>query len=136
MTDEREWLGKGWRFPVAVNLTGGISTSSKEDNIKESIFIILGTAPGERLNRPDFGCDIHELMFSPNNPTTASLAEYYCESALSKWEPRISNVKADANPSSDEPNRMDIRITYTIKETNSSRNLVYPFYLQHREDGA
>ena len=124
MTDEREWLGKGWRFPVAVNLTGGISTSSKEDNIKESIFIILGTAPGERLNRPDFGCDIHELMFSPNNPTTASLAEYYCESALSKWEPRISNVKAD------------IRITYTIKETNSSRNLVYPFYLQHREDGA
>jgi len=131
---DREWLGKGWRFPVAINLTGGVSTSAYEENIRESIFIILGTAPGERIKRPEFGCEIHELMFAPNNPTTASLAEHYCEEALYKWEPRIENVYAQATPNPDEPNRLDIRIAYLIAETNDERNVVYPFYLRTKKE--
>ncbi len=130
---DREYLGKGWRFPVAINLTGGVSSSSYEENIRESIFIILGTAPGERIKRPEFGCEIHELMFSPNNPTTASLAEHYCEEALIKWEPRIENVHAEATPNQGEPNRLDIRISYLVAETNDERNVVYPFYLRTQE---
>ena len=130
MSDRREFLGKGWRFPVAINLTGGISTSSYEENIRQSIFIVLGTAPGERIKRPTFGCDIHELMFAPNNPTTAALAEHYCEEALMKWEPRITKVQAQAEPSKHEPNRLDIRMSYVVVETNEERNLVYPFYLK------
>lgn len=130
-TDEdREFLGKGWRFPVAVNLTGGISTSAYEENIRESIFIILGTATGERLNRPEFGCEIHELMFAPNNPMTAALAQHYCEEALLKWEPRIEEVEVKARPSESEPNRLNIRISYLISDINEERNLVYPFYLK------
>jgi phage baseplate assembly protein W len=61
-----------------------------EENVRESIFIILGTAPGERVQRKDFGCRIHDLMFEPNNYVTAARAEYYCEEALYKYEPRIS----------------------------------------------
>ncbi len=134
MASDREFLGKGWRFPVAVNLTGGISTSSYEDNVRESIFVILGTAPGERLKRAKFGCRIHDLMFAPNNHVTAALAEHFCEEALLKFEPRIDDVKVAARPSKDEPNRLNIRLTYTVRDTNEKRNLVYPFYLRQPDD--
>ena len=134
MKSDREFLGKGWRFPVAVNLTGGLSTSAYEDNVRESIFVILGTAPGERLKREQFGCRIHDLMFAPNNYVTAALAEHFCEEALLKFEPRIQNVKVQARPAQDEPNRLNIRITYTVSETNEERNLVYPFYLRQPDE--
>lgn len=134
MSSGREFLGKGWRFPVAINLTGGVSSSAHEENVRESMFIILGTAPGERLSRPNFGCRIHDLMFAPNNPVTAALAEYYCEEALLKFEPRIDNIAVSARPSTEEPSRLDIRISYTIKGTNDKRNLVYPFYLREPDE--
>jgi len=136
MANEREFLGKGWRFPVAVNLTGGLSQSSYEENVRESIFVVLGTAPGERLNRPDFGCRIHDLMFAPNNDETAARAEYYCEEALYKYEPRIESVECAAVPSKDEPNRLDVRVRYQIAGKSEKKNLVYPFYLLKPEDEA
>ncbi len=134
MAGDREFLGKGWRFPVAINLTGGVASSAYEENIRESIFVILGTAPGERIKRPEFGCQIHDLMFAPNNPTTAALAEHYCEEALIKWEPRIEDIAVDAQVSADEPNRLDIRISYVVAETNEERNMVYPFYLRQPDE--
>lgn len=134
MSSGREFLGKGWRFPVAVNLTGGISASALEENVREAIFIILGTAPGERLMRPGFGCRIHDLMFAPNNYVTAALTEHYCEEALLKFEPRIRNVEVSATPSSTEPNRLDIRISYSVGDSNDKRNLVYPFYLRQPDE--
>jgi phage baseplate assembly protein W len=134
MASEREFLGKGWRFPVAVNLTGGISSSAYEENVRESIFVILGTAPGERVKREDFGCRIHDLMFAPNNDETAARAEYYCEEAIYKYEPRVGDVSCKAVPSKDEPNRLDVRITYQIAGKSEKKNLVYPFYLLKPED--
>ncbi|ACY16109.1 GPW/gp25 family protein [Haliangium ochraceum] len=134
MSAGREFLGKGWRFPVAINLTGGISSSNLEENVRESIFIILGTAPGERLMRPAFGCRIHDLMFAPNNYVTAALSEHYCQEALLKFEPRIRNVAVEAAPSSAEPSRLDIRISYAVGDTNDRRNLVYPFYLRQPDE--
>ncbi len=134
MAVDREFLGKGWRFPVAVNLTGGISASSLDENVRESIFVILGTAPGERVKRPDFGCQIHDLMFAPNNDETAARAEFYCEEALYKYEPRIEAVKCRASPNKAEPSRLDIRITYTVAGKSDKKNLVYPFYLLKPED--
>jgi uncharacterized protein len=134
MPAKRDFLGRGWRFPVAISRTGGISTSAQQENIRESIFIILGTAPGERIMRLGFGCDIHELVFAPNNPMTAGLASHYCEEALRKWEPRIMNVEAQATPSRDQPNRLDIRISYVVRATNQPGNLVYPFYLRSPDE--
>ncbi len=134
MASDREFLGKGWRFPVAINLTGGVSTSALEENVRESVFIILGTAPGERLKREHFGCRIHDLMFAPNNHVTAALAEHYCEEALRKFEPRIDDVEVKALPSRDEPNRLDIRISYAVKDSNDKKNLVYPFYLRQPDE--
>lgn len=134
MSENRDYLGKGLRFPVSINLNGGVSSSALEENVRQSIFIILGTAPGERLYRPEFGCRIHDLMFAPNNGLTAARAEVYCEEAIYKFEPRIEFVKCGAYPNSDEPNRLDVRIEYVIAGKNDKRNLVYPFYLKTEDD--
>jgi phage baseplate assembly protein W len=134
MSNEREFLGKGVRFPVSVNLNGGVSSSVLEENVRQSIFIVLGTAPGERLNRPDFGCRIHDLMFAPNNDITAARAEVYCEEAIYKYEPRVDKVVCRAGANPDQPNRLDIRIEYVIAGKNDKRNLVYPFYLRSEDD--
>ncbi len=127
-------LGKGWRFPVAVNLTGSVASSSLEENVRQSIFVILGTAPGERVKRPKFGCKLQELVFAPCVPLTGALAEKYVTEALFKFEPRIGGVDVDALPNPTEPNRLDIRIRYVLRETNQERNLVYPFYLRDEEE--
>ena len=134
MSNERDFLGKGLRFPVSVNLNGGVSSSTLEENVRQSLFIILGTAPGERIYRPEFGCRIHDLMFAPNSAMTAALAEKYCEAAIYKYEPRIDEVVARASPNADQPNRLDIRIEYVIANKNEKRNLVYPFYLRSEDD--
>ena len=135
MANDRDFLGKGLRFPVSVNLNGGVSSSVLEENVRQSLFIILGTAPGERLSRPSFGCQIHDLMFAPNNDMTAAMAEVFCEEAIYKFEPRISNVVCQARVHADEVNRLDIRIEYMIAGKNDKRNLVFPFYLRVDEEG-
>jgi uncharacterized protein len=134
MSNERDFLGKGLRFPVSVNLNGGVSSSALEENVRQSIFIILGTAPGERIMRPDFGCRIHDLMFAPNNDITAARAEVYCEEAIYKYEPRVEKVTCTAGANVDQPNRLDIRIEYVIAGKHEKRNLVYPFYLRTEEE--
>ncbi len=136
MANDRDFLGKGLRFPVSVNLNGGVSSSQLEENVRQCIFIILGTAPGERIYRPQFGCRIHDLMFAPNNGLTAARAEVFCEEAIYKFEPRVEKVKCGAQPNPDEPNRLDVRIEYVIAGKNDKRNLVFPFYLRNEEDEA
>ncbi len=136
MANERDFLGKGLRFPVSVNLNGGVSSSQLEENVRQCIFIVLGTAPGERLNRPEFGCRIHDLMFAPNNDMTATMAEVFCEEALYKFEPRVAKVTCNATVNADEVNRLDIRIEYLIAGKNEKRNLVFPFYLRVDEEGS
>ena len=128
-----DFLGTGWAFPLTVT-DGAVKTSSYDDNIKESIQIILGTAKGERQMRPDFGCGIHELVFASNNQATAGMAAYHVEQALIRWEPRIELIKVEASPDVEPQNRsaserLIISIEYRVIATNSIFNLVYPFYL-------
>jgi uncharacterized protein len=130
----RNFLGRGWKYPVEVDRAGGIAMSELDESIRQSMLIILGTAPGERVMRPNFGCSIHDLVYAPNNLNTASLAAHYCIEALGKWEPRIEEVEARAEPSDDEPNRLDINIKYKVRATNTSRNLVYPFYIRRSDE--
>jgi phage baseplate assembly protein W len=123
-----DFLGTGWAFPVRVD-DGTVKTSSYENNIKESIRIILGTAKGERQMRPDFGCGIHELVFARNNRATAGMAAYHVEQALIRWEPRIELIKVGASPDPNTGDRLVVSIEYRVIATNSIFNLVYPFYL-------
>lgn len=130
----KSFLGKGWRYPVEIDRSGGVAYSEHEESIRQAIFIILGTAPGERVMRPQFGCEIHELLYAPNTQSTATLAAVYCQDALSKWEPRIKDIDVQAEPSRAEPNRLDILIRYRVRSTNVARNLVYPFYLRKSDE--
>ncbi len=130
----KNFLGRGWKYPVGVDRGGTVSTSAYERNIEESIEIILGTAPGERVMRPDFGCAIHDLVFSPNNAETASKCAYLVGESLHYWEPRIQGVEVAAEPDIDAENRLNIDIRYKVRATNSVFNMVYPFYLRKEDD--
>jgi uncharacterized protein len=122
-------LGVGWAFPLRVDGRGGIALSQHENDIAESIRIILSTAKGERRMRPQFGCDIHKIVFAPNNATSWGLAAHYVEEALGWWEPRIEVLEIDPHPDPSDNGRLLIDIKYRIKATNDERNLVYPFYI-------
>lgn len=130
----KSFLGRGIAFPFRVDSRGNVALSEYEQNIEESIQIILGTAIGERVMRPLFGCRIHDLVFHPNNASTAALASFYVRDALVKWEPRIENVSVTAYPDPERENCLLIDITYRVRRTNNLRNLVYPFFLRREQD--
>jgi len=127
------FLGVGWSFPLLINSRGNVDFAYYHDSIKQSIQIILGTSKGERIMRPDFGCEINELVFAPNNSNTHSLLAYYIEEALIKWEPRIILEKVEALPNEFDEARIDIEISYKVREINTYFNQVYPFYLERGE---
>ncbi len=126
----KAFLGRGWKFPVAVDpASGRIALSEYEQDIKESIRIILATAPGERLMRPDFGCGIHDLVFATISRATLGLFESRVREALIKWEARIEIINLDISTREAANGKLEIQLTYRVRETNNEFNLVFPFYL-------
>ena len=130
----KSFLGRGIAWPLRVDGTGGLAMSAYEQNIEEGIRLVLGTAPGERLYRPDFGCRIHDEVFSPNNHHTRALIAFYTREALIKWEPRIKDVEIEVRPDPDAANTVLLEIAYKVRATNNHFNLVYPFFLRREED--
>ncbi|HSE42647.1 MAG TPA: GPW/gp25 family protein [Acidobacteriota bacterium] len=127
----KEFLGKGWKFPVKVETTTGrISMSEYEEDIKEAIWIILSTSKGERVMRPDFGCGIHDLVFAPINLTTVNLIQDGVREALTLWEPRIELMKVEVLTDRADEGKLQVSIDYRVRTTNNRFNLVYPFYLK------
>jgi phage baseplate assembly protein W len=126
----KEFLGIGWKYPVNVDKNKKIAVSRYEEDIEESIRIILGTAKGERVMRPDFGCGIHELVFAPINTTTVSQVENTVREALTIWEPRIELDQVKASIERAAEGMLPVSIDYRVRTTNNRFNLVYPFYLK------
>ena len=130
----KSFLGKGWRFPVGVDGSGGIGMSAEGESIEQSIRILLGTAVGERVMRPEFGCQIHNYVFHPNDASTASVVSYYVKEAIQKWEPRVQSIRVQSYADPAAENTMLIDIQYEIRSTNRMENMVYPFYLRREQD--
>lgn len=126
----RDFLGVGWSYPVSTDTKGNIKLAEGVDNIETSVRLILGTAKGERVMRPDFGCDIHDQVFSSLSPTTLNRIEDAVRTALVQWEPRIDVESVDAAPDPANPGKVLIDIGYWVESTNSRENMVYPFYIQ------
>ncbi len=126
----KEFLGVGWKYPVQVTPAGRIALSQYEDDIREAILIILGTAKGERVMRPDFGCGIHDLVFAPINTATITLVENSVREALTVYEPRIELIQVKASADRAEEGKLLVMIDYRVRSTNSRFNIVYPFYLK------
>ena len=126
----REFLGRGWSFPVVLDATGAIAEASEEDKVRQSIELVLRTAPGERMMRPDFGCGIHDLVFDVISDDLLGRVLGAVSTALATWEPRIDVLGVDAQQDSLDPTRLLIEIDYRVRSTNSRFNLVFPFYVQ------
>ena len=126
----KEFLGKGWKFPVNIEGEGKISMSEYEQDIREAIWIILSTSKGERVMRPDFGCGIHDFVFSSLNQANLTLVDNSVREALTLWEPRIELIKVDLLLDKIDEGKLCIDIEYRVRTTNNRFNLVYPFYLK------
>jgi hypothetical protein len=126
-------IGTGVSFPLRVDRLGGMAVSSGNNDVQEAIDIILGTAPGERPMRPEFGCGIHNYIFDTIDAYTLGKVQYEIRSALDRWEPRIEVVDLTPDLSRIDEGVLTIDITYSLVATNDIRNLVYPFYLIPQE---
>jgi phage baseplate assembly protein W len=124
-----EFHGRGPSFPLQVGAGGGIRESAGGTLIDESLRAILGTQYGERVMRPDFGCNLRSLVFAPNDEATANLARHLVETGLSRWEPRIELVRVDVRTDG-AAGALVISVEYRVRATQEARSLVYPFYLE------
>ena len=130
---DREFLGQGLAFPLQFSPRGQVSLATGEHDIEQSIRIILGTIPGERVMRPEFGCRAWELVFAPNDPETSSLMADYVSSALKRWEPRIDVNDVLVYGDENQDGALMVEIMYTISASHNPRSLVYPFYIVSEE---
>jgi phage baseplate assembly protein W len=124
-----EFIGRGWAFPLRVDATGGIALVGREREIEEAIRLILGTSPGERPMRPEFGCRIHEYLFASADSETAGAIAKEVRYALKRWEPRIDVADVAVTFDARDATLLYIDVRYAIKATNDRRNLVFPFYV-------
>lgn len=126
----KEFLGRGWKFPVEADpLSGRVRLVSEEEDIREAIKIILMTRKGERVMRPDFGCRIHDYAFETMDYTTLSRMKHAVEEALRLWEPRIIDVETEVTVEDGSLGKLLIEIQYVVRSTNNPFNLVFPFYI-------
>ncbi len=130
----KEFLGQGLAFPLQVNARGGIALVSGERDIEQSIRIILGTRPGERIMRPEFGCRAYELLFEPRNAATETLMQRYVDEAIRRWEPRIEVQAVNVFTDTDFDGALFVEISYIIRATHNERSIVYPFFLVGEEE--
>ncbi len=130
------FIGRGWAFPLRVGPTGGIGMVEREQEIAEAIRLVLGTAPGERPMRPEFGCGIHEHVFASADGATAGHIVREVRAALERWEPRVDVDDVVVAFDSVDVGTVYIDVRYTIRTTNDQRNLVFPFYTIPTEGSA
>ena len=123
-----EFIGAGWAFPMRTDATGAIALVTRDREIEESIRLIVGTAPGERPMRPDYGCGIHDYVFASIDPDTAGRMAEAVRASLVRWEPRIEVRGVDVTIDAFDRTLVYIDIRYSVGDTNDPRNLVFPFY--------
>jgi len=129
-TRARSILGTGVRFPFRPGTSGGFSLIEAEDNVAQSIRLILSTLLGERQMRFEFGSDLPRLIFEPITSSTLVEIEQAARVALRDWERRIIVRSAVAEADPDLESKVNLTITYEIPQTNTRGNLVFPFFLQ------
>jgi len=130
----KNFLGSGWKFPPRLDNRGRIELVHEEQDVEEAIKIILMTRKGERPMRPEFGCEIHDLVFSPNDASTSGLARRFVMEALSMWEPRIDVLEVTTAPNRNLESTLTLNVRYRLIATNSERNIVFPFYTIPEEE--
>lgn len=129
-TEQVDFIGKGWRFPIMANARGGISFSEGPERVQDAIWLIIKTSLGERLMRPRFGAGVNDFVFQPNSPVTQTELVASIKSALLESEPRIDIEQVRAETVAGEPSQVLVLVRYRLRATNELFNAVYPLYLE------
>lgn len=133
METNRSFLGRGWGFPPEFNrLTKAVNMLEDEADIKSSLEILLSTRLGERVMVPNYGCNLDELLFKPLTLTLKTFVVDLIKTAILYHEPRIEINKIEIDPANELEGLLLIILDYTVRATNSRKNMVYPFY---KEEG-
>lgn len=124
------FVGRGWRFPILPDAAGGLGYVDGDANVEQSLRILLLTALGERVMRPEFGSKAPRLVFAPGSVQFRGLLETTVREAVRDWEPRVELQSVAVETDPDDETRVNVAISYRVRRTNTRFNLVFPFYLQ------
>jgi phage baseplate assembly protein W len=127
--EQGDFRGSGWRFPILPQAGGGLGYVSGDDNVTQSLLVLLKTAAGERLMRPEFGTTVPEMVFEAGSDQNMFRLEQALLQTIQRWEPRVEVDGVAASRVTGEVGVVDVSVTYRILRTNTQRNLVFPFYL-------
>jgi len=135
MITEKSFLGTGWYFPPMFDAQWGTTVMvSEEEDVMQSLRILLGTRPGERVMQPGFGCNLDIMLFEPITTTLVAFVKELIQTAVLYYEPRIELDSININTVEVHDGLILIELNYTIRSTNSRFNLVYPFYINEAAD--
>lgn len=124
-----QFTGNGWRFPLLPDETGGLGYTSGEENVEQSLKVLLLTDLGERVMRADFGCQAPRMVFAPGSVKHLGLLETAVREAVRDWEPRVELEQVLAEVDPEDETRVTVSVSYFVRQTNTRNNLVFPFYL-------
>jgi phage baseplate assembly protein W len=127
-------IGSGLAFPLGVDRRGSVALAHGENDIEQALGVILSTAPGERPMRPEFGCEVHDLIFDTIDAAMVGKMDTAIRNALDRWEPRIVVTGIDYDLTDKNEGQLAVTISYIVRATNHQRNLVYPFYVIPAEE--
>jgi phage baseplate assembly protein W len=116
-------------YGLRVAASGRIDMVDADASVRQAVLLLLTTRPGERVMLPTYGCDLYQLLFAPNDATTAGLAIHYVRLALERWEPRIDILDLDASRSPEDPARLEIRLGYRVRPTLNEEQLTLQLQL-------
>ncbi|HKJ02214.1 MAG TPA: GPW/gp25 family protein [Longimicrobiales bacterium] len=130
MATDKAFLGRGWSFPPDFSRAGKrVHMVSEEEEIRQALTILFGTAPGERVMHPTFGCGLKALVFEGMTPGTVAEIKTMIERAVLFHEPRILLHAVEVAVLDEFGGELAITLEYTIRSTNTRTNMVYPFYV-------
>ena len=134
VNENSKYIGQGWNFPLRTDGGGRMKLVTGSEDIEQAIHIILETSPGERVMRPEFGCEAKNMVFSAMNNETFAFVQNAVKEALTMWEPRIyvRDVFVNRDPQND--SALLISIEYEINATHDTRNIVHPFYIEKEQE--
>ncbi len=134
MDKELSFLGTGWSFPPSFGNRGGhVEMVSGVDDVHQSMRIITSTLSGERVMRPDFGCDLSEFAFAELTAGTMDRIRAIISKAIGYQERRVELAGVDIEPDDDDPAALHVSVDYIVIESNSRYNMVFPYYLNEAQ---
>ena len=125
------FLGQGWSFPPHFDAGNkALALVRDEEDIRQSLYILLHTEPGERIMNPDYGCPLRQFVFEDMTLSVLTRLQNVVKRAITRWEPRVTNVVVTPGTQRAADGVLLLEIAYTVSALNSQNNLVFPFYLR------